>query len=272
LHPAVQPGRRVLVLAAAPDTADAVCALLVGRGFGPSSVTVLTRLGGPDEQVVSGVAQAWTGVVHDQLMVVAIDCRAGAGGGVLARSPGLPDEAFEHDGQITKWEIRAMALAALMPIPGQLLWDVGAGSGSVGIEWMRSHPACRAVAVEPREDRRSRISHNAEQLGVPALRVVAGRAPEALSGLPTPDAVFIGGGASESGVVEVCLATLPPGGRLVANAVTVESEATLAGWHARVGGTLTRIGIQRAGPVGGFTGWRPAMPVTQWSWRREQGY
>ncbi|WP_239377086.1 precorrin-6y C5,15-methyltransferase (decarboxylating) subunit CbiE [Frankia sp. Cj5] len=271
LHPAVQPGRRVLVLAAEPHLAGAVCALLVERGFGPSAVTVLTRLGGPDERVVSGVAQEWAGTDHDPLTIVAIECRAGAGAVLLARSPGLPDEAFEHDGQITKWEVRAMVLAALMPVPGRLLWDVGAGSGSVGIEWMRSHPACRAVAVEPREDRRSRISRNAEQLGVPALRVVAGRAPEALAGLPAPDAVFIGGGITEGGVVEACMAALAPGGRLVANAVTVESEATLAGWHAKVGGTLTRIGIQRAGPVGGFTGWRPAMPVTQWSWWEERG-
>lgn len=270
LQPALQPGRRVLVLAAEPGAADAVCTLLVRRGFGLSAVTVLTRLGGPDEEVVTGVAQAWTSVAHDPLAVLAIDCRAGAGGGVLPRSPGLPDDAFDHDGQITKWEVRAMTLAALMPVPGQLLWDVGAGSGSVGIEWMRSHPACRAVAVEPREDRRSRITRNAERLGVPALRVVAGRAPEALDGLPAPDAVFVGGGVSVSGVVEACLAALPPGGRLVANAVTVESEAVLAGWHAQVGGSLIRVAIQRAAPVGGFTGWRPAMPVTQWSWRKEQ--
>jgi len=180
------------------------------------------------------------------------------------RSPGLPDDAYEHDGQLTKWEVRAVTLAALGPIPGQLLWDVGAGAGSVGIEWMRTHPSCRAVAVESHAERVDRIGRNSRALGVPGLVVVHGRAPTALSDLPRPDAVFVGGGLTGDGVLEACWAGLSRGGRLVANAVTLESEAVLTRWRATLGGDLTRLEIGRAVPIGGFTGWRPAMPVTQW--------
>jgi precorrin-6Y C5,15-methyltransferase (decarboxylating) len=187
---------------------------------------------------------------------------------LLPRSHGMPDAAFDNDGQLTKYEIRAVTLAALAPAPGQLLWDVGAGSASVAIEWMRSHPSCRAVAVEPRSDRRERIAANATALGVPGLQLVAGRAPEALAGLPRPDAVFVGGGVSVPGVLAACEAALLVGGRLVANGVTVETETVLADWHRRLGGRLTRIAVQRAEPVGGFTGWRAAMPVTQWSYTK----
>jgi precorrin-6B C5,15-methyltransferase / cobalt-precorrin-6B C5,C15-methyltransferase len=266
LHPAIQPGRRVLVLVASTTAADEVRALLDARGYGGSAVTVLERLGGPDERVRAGAdADADTGT-HDPLAIVAVTCVLDVGIRPLPRTPGLPEDAFDHGGQITKREIRVLVLAALVPVPGQLLWDVGAGSGSVGIEWMRVHPASRAVAIEPREDRRRRIAANADALGVPGLQIVAGSAPDALAGLPVPDAVFVGGGVSLPGVIDACLAALPVGGRLVADAVTVETEVVLASWHARLGGTLTRIAVQRAEPVGGFTGWRPAMPVTQWSY------
>lgn len=268
LHPAVQPGRRVLVLVAGTDAAADVCALLRDRGFGASEVTVLEQLGGYRERMQSAAAATWAGA-HDELAVVAIECHGDVGVTPLPRTPGLPEDAFEHDGQITKREIRALVLAALVPVPGQLLWDVGSGSGSVAVEWMRTHPDSRAIAVEPRADRRARIAANAEALGVPGLRIVDGSAPEALADLPRPDAVFIGGGVSVPGVIEAGLAALPVGGRLVANAVTVETEVVLAGWHGRLGGALTRIAIQRAGPIGGFTGWRPAMPVTQWSYTKE---
>jgi precorrin-6Y C5,15-methyltransferase (decarboxylating) len=190
---------------------------------------------------------------------------------VLPRTPGLPDEAYETDGQLTKREVRALVLAALAPVPGQLLWDVGAGSGSIGIEWMRVHPASRAIAVEPREDRRAIIARNASRLGVPGLHIVAGSAPEALEGLPEPDAVFVGGAVSAPGVLDACVAALHPGGRLAANAVTVESEAVLASWYEKLGGSLTRIAVQRAEPVGRFTGWRAAMPVTQWAFVKATG-
>ena len=267
LHPAVQPGRRVLVLASGPASAREIAALLVARGYASSAVTALTQLGAPSEQVVSAVASDWTSDT-DALAVVAIECVADAATVPLPRTPGLPDDAFVSEGQLTKRELRAPALAALVPVPGQLLWDVGAGSGSVGIEWMRAHPANRAIAIEPREDRRALIARNAAALGVPALEIVAGSAPDALAALPAPDAVFVGGGVSGPGVVDACVAALRPGGRLVAHAVTVETEAVLAAWHAKLGGSLTRIAIQRAEPLGSFTTWRPALPVTQWSYQR----
>lgn len=267
LHPAVQPGRRVLALVGTPDAAAAIAALLRERGYGDSALTVLTRLGGTDEGAASATA-AECEAAHDPLAVVAIECRADDEVVPLPRTPGLPDEAFDTDGQLTKRELRALALAALAPVPGQLLWDVGAGSGSVGIEWMRAHPANRAIAVEPRADRRDVISRNAERLGVPGLHIVAGTAPDALAGLAEPDAVFVGGGVSGPGVVDACVAALRPGSRLVAHAVTLETESVLASWHAKLGGALTRVAIQRAEPLGSFTAWRPAMPVTQWSYQR----
>ncbi|HEY0448682.1 precorrin-6y C5,15-methyltransferase (decarboxylating) subunit CbiE [Actinophytocola sp.] len=259
----VLPDRRVLVLSADGDTPARVAQLLQARGFGPTTMTVLEELGGPAERRHEGTAAAWSAPVGG-LNVIALDCRAAPGVTSLGRGPGLPDDAYEHDGQLTKREVRAVTLAALGPLPGQLLWDVGAGSGSVAIEWMRTHPTCRAVAVESRPERVERIESNARMLGVPGVRVVHGRAPDALHGLPTPDAIFVGGGLTGDGVLDACWAALPEGGRLVANAVTLESEAVLTRWQATVGGTLTKLEISRAAPVGGFTGWKPMMPVTQW--------
>ena len=183
----------------------------------------------------------------------------------LPTVPGLPDGAYAHDGQLTKRDVRAITLARLAPLPGQLLWDVGAGAGSIGIEWMRVHPSCRAVAVESSAERARRVGANAARLGVPGLHVVAGRAPAALEGLPGPDAVFVGGGLTSEGLLETCWTALRPGGRLVANAVTIEGEAVLAEWRSRVGGELTRLSVAHAEPVGGFTSFKPALPVTIWS-------
>ncbi|SES16549.1 precorrin-6Y C5,15-methyltransferase (decarboxylating) [Actinokineospora terrae] len=257
LHAVLHPGRRVLVLSSDGSTPAAVVALLRDRGFGASAVTVLEELGGPGERIgadVDGVSP---------LNVVAIECAAEPGARRLPRVPGLPDDVYEHDGQITKREVRAVTVSSLAPEPGQLLWDVGAGSGSVGIEWARTHPACRVIAVEPRDDRADRVVRNASALGVPGLVLVRGAAPEALAGLEAPDAVFVGGGVTAEGVLPACWAALRPGGRMVVNAVTLESEVLVARWHAEVGGTLTRLSVGRAAPVGGFTGWRQAMPVTQ---------
>ncbi|HWM02025.1 MAG TPA: precorrin-6y C5,15-methyltransferase (decarboxylating) subunit CbiE [Actinophytocola sp.] len=259
----VTPNRRVLVLSADGETPGRVAELLCAKGFGPTAMTVLEELGGPGERRWDGTAVTWSGS-SGGLNLVALDCRVEPGVSPLGRGFGLPDEVFEHDGQLTKREVRAVTLAALRPLPGQLLWDVGAGAGSVGIEWMRSHPSCRAVAVEAVGERAARIERNARALGVPALTVVTGRAPAALADLPRPDAVFVGGGVTGEGVLEACWAALPAGGRLVANAVTLESEAVLARWQRAVGGALTRVEISRAGPVGGLTGWRPMMPVTLW--------
>jgi precorrin-6B C5,15-methyltransferase / cobalt-precorrin-6B C5,C15-methyltransferase len=263
LYPLLQPGRRVLVLTAEPKSAADIRAALDERGFGASAVTLLADLGGPEEFV----GPPGSGP-HSRLAIVAIECRLDPAATPLPRVPGLPDDAYEQDGQITKRELRAVALAALAPVPGQLLWDVGAGSGSIGIEWMRVHPASRAIAVEPRADRRERIARNAAALGVPGLSVVAGSAPEALAGLPAPDAVFIGGGVTAEGVIGACLDALGPGGRLVANAVTIEGQAVLVDWRRRAGGTLTRIGVEHAGGLGSFTAWRPALAVVQWSVRK----
>lgn len=267
LHPHVSPGRRLLVLGSDGTTPGRVAALLTDRGYGPSPMTVLGELGGPDEEVRTGTAATWSARTP-ALAITAVECRADPGTVPLPTVPGLPDDVYESDGQLTKSDVRAVTLARLAPVPGQRLWDVGAGSGSIGIEWMRTHPSCRAVAVEASAERAARIERNAARLGVPALQVSNGRAPDVLPELAAPDAVFIGGGLTTPGLVEACWAALPSGGRLVANAVTVESEAVLADWFARVGGDLLRIGVQRAEPVGRFTGWKPAMPVTIWSLRR----
>jgi precorrin-6B C5,15-methyltransferase / cobalt-precorrin-6B C5,C15-methyltransferase len=265
LVPHVTPGRRILVLGSDGGTPAEVAALLTRLGYGASRITALASLGGPGERCLPGTAAAWPHADTDPLVVTAVEAAADPGTVVLPAVPGLPDDAFEDDGQLTKREVRAATLSRLAPVPGQLLWDVGGGAGSIGIEWMRTHPTCRAVAVEQRADRAARIRRNAVALGVPGLEVVEGRAPAALTGLPAPDAVFVGGGATTAELLETCWAALAPGGRLVVNAVTVESEAVLAGWFARVGGDLVRLAVQRAEPVGGFAGWKAAMPVTTWS-------
>ncbi|MEU2513493.1 precorrin-6y C5,15-methyltransferase (decarboxylating) subunit CbiE [Streptomyces syringium] len=265
LSAALHPGRRLLVLSAGADTPAEVAALLRDRGFGPSPLTVLEQLGGARERRVEGTADDWSHAPGDALNVIAVDCRRAEDALRLPLTPGLPDEAFEHDGQLTKRHVRAATLAALAPAPGELLWDIGGGSGSIGIEWMRAHRSCRAVTVERDPVRAARVARNAELLGVPALRVVTGAAPAALVGLPIPDAVFIGGGLTAPGLLEACWDALPAGGRLVANTVTLESEALLTDRYRRHGGDLTRLSVAHAVPVGGFTGWRQAMPVTQWS-------
>jgi precorrin-6Y C5,15-methyltransferase (decarboxylating) len=257
-------GRRLLVLSAGAATPAEVAALLRDRGYGPSRMRVLEQLGGERERQLSGTAYTWSHPAGDPLNVVSIECEPAEGTPRLPNTPGLPDESFEHDGQLTKRHVRAVTLAALAPTPGELLWDIGAGSGSIGIEWMRTHRGCRAIAVERDPVRAERVARNAERLGVPGLRVVTGKAPDALAELPTPDAVFIGGGATAPGLLDACWAALPNGGRLVANTVTLESEALLAEHYRRHGGELVRIGVSHAVPVGGFTGWRQAMPVTQW--------
>ncbi|MEW2636525.1 precorrin-6y C5,15-methyltransferase (decarboxylating) subunit CbiE [Streptomyces sp. NPDC048389] len=265
LAAALHDGRRLLVLSAGADTPAEVAALLRDRGFGATRMRVLEQLGAPAERLVGGHAADWTAPPGDPLNVIALECRPDEGALRLPAVPGLPDEAYEHDGQLTKRHIRAATLAALGPAPGELLWDVGGGSGSIAIEWMRTDPSCRAVTVERDPARAARIARNADTLGVPALGVVTGAAPDALAGLPAPDAVFIGGGLTVPGLLDSCWDALPAGGRLVANTVTLESEALLARYHARHGGELVRLAVAHAVPVGGFTGWRQAMPVTQWS-------
>jgi precorrin-6Y C5,15-methyltransferase (decarboxylating) len=266
IRPQLHPGARVLALTSDSDGPKALARLLAETGFGDSRLTVLEALGGARERIRTTTASGFDLGDVAELNTVAVEVAASPGARIIAYTPGLADALFEHDGQITKREIRAVTLSALAPLRGELLWDIGAGSGSVAIEWMLADPSLRAIAIEARADRAARILRNAAYLGVPGLELVEGRAPEALAGLATPDAVFIGGGASEAGMLDAAIAALRPGGRLVVNAVTLETEAELIARHAALGGTLTRIDISRAEPVGRKTGWRPAMAVAQWIW------
>ncbi|UQA94383.1 precorrin-6Y C5,15-methyltransferase (decarboxylating) subunit CbiT [Streptomyces halobius] len=265
LAAALHDGRRLLVLSTGAGTPAEVAALLRAHGFGPTRMRVLEQLGGERESTAEGTAADWARPPGDPLNVIALDCAREPGALRLSAVPGLPDAAYEHDGQLTKRHVRAATLAALAPAPGELLWDVGGGSGSIAIEWLRAHRSCRAITVERDPVRAERIGRNARSLGVPSLRVVHGPAPAALDGLPTPDAVFIGGGLTAPGLLAACWEALPPGGRIVANTVTLESEALLTDWYRRHGGELVRLAVAHAVPVGGFTGWRQAMPVTQWA-------
>lgn len=268
LRPHLHAGARLIVLTSDAAQPAAIAAMLAADGFGASRLTVLEALGGPHERLRAGTAAGFGLDGIQPLNTLAIDVVAGAGARLLPRAPGLPDALFQHDGQLTKREVRAITLSALQPHPGALLWDVGAGAGSIGIEWMLAHPACRAIGIEARADRAARVAANAAALGVPGLRVVVGDAPAAFAGLPAPDALFLGGGANDPGVFDAALAALRPGGVFVANAVTLETEALLLARHAALGGELLRIGITRAVAVASMTGWRPAMPVTQWAWRK----
>lgn len=261
----VHPGARLLLLAKDGSTPGQVAQWLDERGFGDSRLTALAHLGGPREARFDGTAAGWSAAVPD-LNTLAVECVAGPGARWWPRLAGLPDEAYVHDGQLTKREARAMALARLAPHDGALLWDVGAGCGSVAIEWLRAAPRARALALEPSPERRALTAQNAAALGVPQLAVLDRRAPQGLDGLDVPDAVFIGGGLSRE-TARIAMERLKPGGRLVAHAVSLESEALLLDLHARHAGDLTRLALARAEPLGtARRGWRRAMPLTQWAW------
>jgi precorrin-6B C5,15-methyltransferase / cobalt-precorrin-6B C5,C15-methyltransferase len=268
IRPHLHPQARVLALTSDASAPAALAALLTEAGFGASRLIVLERLGGPRETIRETLAERFDLEDIDPLNTVALEIRAAPGARVLARSAGLSDALFEHDGQLTKREIRAVTLSSLAPRRGELLWDVGAGSGSVGIEWMLADPSLRAVAIEARADRAARIPRNAAAFGVPGLWVVHGPAPGALAGLPPPQAVFVGGGAGDPGVLDTVIAALPTGGRLVVNAITLETEAVLLARRAGLGGDLIRLAVSRAEPMAGTSGWRPAFPVTQWIWAK----
>jgi precorrin-6Y C5,15-methyltransferase (decarboxylating) len=265
VRPHLHPGARVLALTSDGDGPAALAQLLTETGFGGSRLTVLEALGGQRERVRGTRADAFALDAIDPLNIVAIEVVAGPDARVLARAPGLPDALFEHDGQITKREVRAVTLSALAPRCGELLWDVGAGSGSVAIEWMLADPSLRAVAIEADAARAARIRRNAAAFGVPGLDVIEGTAPAALARLPTPQAVFVGGGADRAVLDAACVA-LAPGGRLVVNSVTLETEALIAQRRAAQGGELIRIAIERADALGRMQTWRPALPVAQWTW------
>ena len=262
----LQPGARLLILSEDGETPAKVAEILRARGFGGSAMTVLEHMDGPAEERFSATAETWQEQSPADLNTIAIECVAGKEARILSRVPGLPDEAYRSDGQLTKREVRSATLARLQPLSGQLLWDVGAGAGSISIEWMRAASRARAVAVERDESRVAMIAENAQSLGTPLLDVVAGEAPKALEGLEAPDAVFVGGGAAAGGdLFGICWNVLKPGGRLVANAVTFEGEAALKTCQDRWGGEMARIAVSRLVEVGPYRGWRPQMTVTQFA-------
>ncbi|MBB3020728.1 precorrin-6Y C5,15-methyltransferase (decarboxylating) [Microvirga lupini] len=262
--PYLQPGARILALSWDGSTPGKLAGLLKVRGMGASMISVLEAMGGPRERIRNADADLFDISDIDPLNIVAIEVMASQDANVVPLTSGLPDSWFENDGQLTKAEIRALTLAALAPKAGELLWDIGLGAGSVGIEWCLRHPRNRCIGIEERPERAERARRNALELGATALDVRIGQAPGALADLPAPDAIFIGGGASEPGVFESAWAALKPGGRLVVNAVTLETETLLGTLYARHGGTMRRLALSRLEAVGGMHGWRAAMPVTQW--------
>ncbi|WP_323015608.1 precorrin-6y C5,15-methyltransferase (decarboxylating) subunit CbiE [Devosia sp.] len=266
IRPHLHPGARILALTSDENGPAALAQLLTQAGFGFSILTVLEALGGPHEKLRSQLASQFDLTDISPLNLCAVSVVALPDARILPLTPGRDISLFEHDGQITKPDIRALTLAALAPRRGELLWDIGAGSGSIGIEFMLAHPSLAAIAIEADPVRAARIARNAAAMGVPGLRVVTGAAPEALTGLEAPHAIFIGGGGSDPGVIDAAIVALRPGGRLVANGVTLEMEQVLLARHAERGGSLTRIALSRAEPLGGMTGWRPALPITQWVW------
>ncbi|HET6377809.1 MAG TPA: precorrin-6y C5,15-methyltransferase (decarboxylating) subunit CbiE [Methylocella sp.] len=263
--PFLQPAARILCLSCDGATPARLARLLCEMKLEDSRIVVLEAMGGPRERVREARASSFALAGIDPLNLVALEIAAGAQSRTLPWASGLPDFWFETDGQLTKREVRAITISSLAPRRGELLWDIGAGSGSISIEWLLRSPANRAIAIEMRQDRARLIARNADRLGVPQIEVVTGRAPEALSGLPQPQAVFIGGGASDAGLIDAALAALAPGGRLVVNAVTLETEAELMRRFNAQGGELTRIAISRADALGTFQAWSPARPIVQWT-------
>jgi len=260
----LKPGARILALSWDGATPARLAELLSAHRMGPSRITVLAAMGGPRERIRHATASGFDIADIDALNTIAIEVIAEPDAPIIPLVPGLDDEFFEHDGQLTKREIRAVTLSSLAPLSGQLLWDIGLGAGSVAIEWLLQHPSLRAIGIEADSDRAARAARNAAALGVPELEIVQGQAPAALAGLAPPDAVFIGGGMMDDGVFDAAWSALKPGGRLVANAVSLATEARLADYFGRVGGDLVRLQIARADKIGTVSGWRPAMPVTQW--------
>lgn len=259
----IQPDARLLILTTGAETPEQIATFLTERGFGKSRLTVLAHMGGEKEERFDGVADSWDHEVP-AFNTLAVECVAAPDAALLPRVPGLADKLFQSDGTMTKQEVRAITLAKLMPMRGALLWDIGTGCGSVAVEWMRGARYARAIGIEPKPERRALAAANALALGVPRLELVDGTVPAALEGLDAPDAVFIGGGLSEE-TFDAAWAALRPLGRLVANAVTIESEMCLAALHAKHGGQLVKLSVERAEALGPLSGWKPLRPVTQWS-------
>ena len=260
----IYPGAKLLILSEGKHTPAIVAETLISRSYGNSQITVLEKIGNINENIITDIAANWQEGNIASLNTIAVECVADRGIVGLSRFPGLPDDAFHHDGQLTKREVRAVTLSSLAPLPGELLWDVGAGCGSISIEWLRSDKRCRAIAIEQNSTRLNYIADNATALGTPNLQIMAGKALEVIPNLPTPNAIFIGGGVTAPEILENCWNVLLPGGRMVVNVVTLAGEQRLYQWHEKVGGNFTRIAIQRAEPIGKFLGWKAMSPVTQW--------
>ena len=259
---------RIFALSEGSDTPSRIASLLTENGFRHSRLTVLEALGGAHERIRHTTAESFDLQDIHSLNIVALEIHTETDARIIPLCHGLEDRLFEHDGQITKREIRALTLSALAPRKGELLWDIGAGSGSIAIEWLLADKSLKAIAIEADAGRLERIRHNAASFGVPSLQTIHGNAPDSLQGLSQPDAIFIGGGGSDPDVMDTALHALKPGGRLVANAVTLEMEFLLLNCHKRFGGALSRFEIMRASAIGSMTGWRPAMPITQWIWTK----
>ncbi|MDX1738600.1 MAG: precorrin-6y C5,15-methyltransferase (decarboxylating) subunit CbiE [Alphaproteobacteria bacterium] len=253
---------RLIILSADGSTPSHVAELLTLKGYGNSPITVFSHMGGKDEKTYEAIAKSWDNLITEDLNVICVSLIADHGVEEFSLLAGLPDDAYSHDGKLTKREIRAATLALLAPLPDQLLWDVGTGCGSIAIEWMRA--GGRAIAIEDQMERLAMAADNALSLGTPALKFVEGRAPTALERLPTPNAIFIGGGLTSPGLVDACFDALPTGGRLVANAVTLQGEAKLMDMHERFGGEMSRQSVSRLVKVGPHHGWKPFMQVTQY--------
>jgi precorrin-6Y C5,15-methyltransferase (decarboxylating) len=260
----IQPDVRLLALTADASTVAEVAHRLVSRGYGPSEITVLENMGGPHENSIRFRAEDFSERSFADLNTLAIWCKPKPGAALLPRIPGLPDDAFIHDGQLTKREVRAATLAALGPYPDALLWDVGAGCGSIAIEWMRAARGAQSVAFENDQQRRRMIDENADRLGTPRLKVIAGEAPQSLAGHEAPDAVFIGGGMGIPGVFETSWAALKPHGRMVANVVTLEGELHLVDLQEKHGGDLVRLDVSYLARIGPLRALKPRMAVLQW--------
>ncbi|WP_439560883.1 precorrin-6y C5,15-methyltransferase (decarboxylating) subunit CbiE [Roseinatronobacter sp.] len=261
LRPHLAVGTRALVLLRDGAAAGDLAAYLAGLGFGATRLHVMEALGGPRARVRAVIAAEYA--LEDVMHPVIVGLEVAGQGAAVPVASGLPDEMFAHDGQITKRAVRTLSLSALAPRAGELLWDIGAGSGSVGIEWLLAHPRMRAIGFEMDPVRAARARENAHALGVDRLAVIEGRVPDVLQGQPLPDAVFIGGGVTDA-VLARLWEMLPHGVRVVANAVTLESEALLMQWHARAGGDLMRLEVSQAAPLGTKRGWRAAYPIVQW--------
>lgn len=270
----LQPGARILALSWDGETPDRLARLLTARGMGASILTVLEALGGPRERVRSATAQSFALADVAALNIVALEVLVSPDAKIVTLAPGLDDALFEHDGQLTKRDIRAVTLSSLAPRQGELLWDVGLGAGSIAIEWMLRHPSLRAIGIEEDAVRSARAVRNAAMLGTPDLQIVQKAAPAAFEGLPAPDAIFVGGGLSDPGLLDAAWHALKPGGRIVANAVSLKSEARLIECFQQRGGEITRLQVAKAGRAGTGSGadsvfvWRHGAPVTQWRARK----